>query len=278
MIMEDEILLQNLLKKKLEKNGYEVTTADDGKEGMDALISGYLPDLILLDIIMPKKNGFEVLQELKENEKLSAIPIIIISNSGQPVEIKKIKEFGVVDYLVKADFNPEDVLQKVGKFFNPDQDLEEKETAQENSEEEEEIQVEKQPTVDSETNSVGIKVILAEDDDFLRDICETKLKKEGFDVTVACNGAEALEKIMQGNPDIILLDVIMPEKDGFEVLKTIKEIPEKANIPVIMLTNLGQASEIEKGFSLGATDYIIKAHFTVGEIIDKVKDILAKKK
>ncbi len=271
VIMEDEEILKNLLKKKLEISGYEVLAADNGKEGMDLLEGGYIPDLILLDIIMPIKDGFEVLENLRDNKKLSSIPVIIISNSGQPVEIKKVKEFGVIDYLIKADFDPEDVLRKVGNFFDNHQKIVEKKSGTTIEEEEEEVETEA-------TNGNGLKIVLAEDDDFLRDICETKLKKEGFSVSAACNGVEALAKIKEETPNIILLDIIMPEMDGFEVLKKIKEIPEKASIPVIMLTNLGQASEIEKGFALGAEDYIIKAHFTVGEIIEKVREIIEKKK
>lgn len=276
VIMEDEEILQRLLKRKLEIHGYEVLTANNGEEGINILKDGYIPDLILLDIVMPIKDGFEVLANLRDDKKFSSIPVIIISNSGEPVEIKKVKKFGIVDYLVKADFDPEEVLQKVQNFFANNQKL--VNTKLENTskeEEEEEIKTE----TDTEINSnQGVRIVLAEDDDFLRDICETKLKKEGFIVNAACDGAEALAMIEKGDPEIILLDIIMPKMDGFEVLKRIKKIPEKASVPVIMLTNLGQTSEIEKGFALGAEDYIIKAHFTVGEIIDKVREILEEKR
>ena len=277
VLMEDEALLRNLLKRKLEMNGYEILTANNGEEGINILKDGYIPDLILLDIVMPIKDGFEVLANLRDDEKLSSIPVIIISNSGQPVEIEKVKKFGIIDYLVKTDFDPEEVLQKVSNFFGKNQTIvnDKSENISKEEEEEEEIKA----TTNAKINSKqGTRIILAEDDDFLRDICETKLKKEGFVVSAACDGAEALALIEKENPEIILLDVIMPKMDGFEVLKSIKKIPEKASIPVIMLTNLGQTSEIEKGFALGAEDYIIKAHFTVGEIIEKVREILEKKK
>lgn len=126
-------------------------------------------------------------------------------------------------------------------------------------------------------SSNGIKILLVEDDEFLRNICKMKLEKEGFNVSVAVTGGEALKKITEDNPQAVLLDVIIPEIDGFEVLKRVKKDPSKSSIPVIMLTNLGQADEIEKGLNLGAEDYIIKAHFTIGEIIERVKDILKKK-
>ena len=277
VLMEDEALLRNLLKRKLEMNGYEILTANNGEEGINILKDGYIPDLILLDIVMPIKDGFEVLANLRDDEKLSSIPVIIISNSGQPVEIEKVKKFGIIDYLVKTDFDPEEVLQKVSNFFGKNQTIvnDKSENISKEKEEEEEIKA----TTNAKINSKqGTRIILAEDDDFLREICETKLKKEGFVVSAACDGAEALALIEKENPEIILLDVIMPKMDGFEVLKSIKKIPEKASIPVIMLTNLGQTSEIEKGFALGAEDYIIKAHFTVGEIIEKVREILEKKK
>ncbi|MCK5332385.1 response regulator [Candidatus Parcubacteria bacterium] len=277
IIMEDEEILQSLLKKKLEANGYEILVANNGEEGINLIKDGFMPDLILLDIVMPIKDGFEVLHDLRANDKFSSIPVIIISNSGEPVEIERIKKFDIVDYLIKADFDPTEVLEKVSNFFNNTQKIAKREPVIEKNDKTEIEEEEEEISVD-ENKKGGLKVILAEDDDFLRDICETKFKKEGFDVSSACDGVEALAKIKEEDPEIILLDIIMPKMDGFEVLKKIKEIPEKASIPVIMLTNLGQTSEIEKGFALGAEDYIIKAHFTVGEIIEKVREIVEKKK
>ncbi len=118
------------------------------------------------------------------------------------------------------------------------------------------------------------KILVVEDDKFLRELISRKLSDEGFDITQAVDGEDGIEKIKQVKPDLVLLDLILPSIDGFEVLSRIKEDPSVASIPVIILSNLGQKEEIEKGLSLGAVDFLIKAHFTPGEIIDKIKTLL----
>ena len=128
------------------------------------------------------------------------------------------------------------------------------------------------------SKEIGIRVLLVEDDDFLRDICEIKLRKEGFDVTTSADGLDAFEKIKDIKPQLVLLDVILPGMDGFDILKQTKENIETALIPIIMLTNLGQDDEVRKGLDMGAEDYIIKAHFTVDEIVEKVRSIIKKNK
>lgn len=279
LIMEDEKLLQDLLKKKLKKEGYDVFAVDDGEEGLK-VIGNYMPDLLLLDIMMPKVDGFEVLEKIKKDKILSSIPVIIISNSGQIVEIKRAISLGIVDYIVKVEFDPAEVIEKVKKFFANPKHAQTKENfnvADVERKEEEEEDVVGEKAVKKKENKTGARVLLVEDDDFLRKICKTKLEREGLNVSVAVNGKEALEKIMETDPQVVLLDIILPIMDGFEVLKRAKEDSSKSSIPIIMLTNLGQESEIKKGFKLGAEDYIVKAHFTAGEIVEKVKEILKKK-
>lgn len=117
-------------------------------------------------------------------------------------------------------------------------------------------------------------ILIVEDDKFLRDLMNQKLLREGFNTEEAVDGEQGVQKIKETNPDLVLLDLILPGMDGFEVLAKIKEDPALASIPVIVLSNLGQKDDIEKGLQLGAKDYLIKAHFTPGEVIEKIKNIL----
>jgi two-component system alkaline phosphatase synthesis response regulator PhoP len=114
LIIEDEKILSDLLEKKLKEEGYEVSLTPNGEAGLSILRKEKF-DLILLDIIMPKKGGFEVLEEMQKDAKLKSIPVIIISNSGQPVEISRALELGVKDYLIKTQFDPQKVVEKVKK-------------------------------------------------------------------------------------------------------------------------------------------------------------------
>ncbi|MBU4078267.1 response regulator [Patescibacteria group bacterium] len=114
LIVEDEELLLNLLKKKLEELNYKVLIAKDGITGLKAIQENEL-DLILLDVVMPKMGGFELLEKMGEDETIKKVPVIIISNSGQPVEIEKAKKLGVSDWLIKTEFDPQEVVDKVIK-------------------------------------------------------------------------------------------------------------------------------------------------------------------
>jgi DNA-binding response OmpR family regulator len=117
-------------------------------------------------------------------------------------------------------------------------------------------------------------ILIVEDDKFLRELISQKLVKEGYNISQAIDGEEGLKKIKEEKPDLVLLDLILPGIDGFEVLARIKEEQEVVKIPVIVLSNLGQKEDVEKGLQLGAVDYLVKAHFTPGEIIEKIKRIL----
>jgi DNA-binding response OmpR family regulator len=115
------------------------------------------------------------------------------------------------------------------------------------------------------------KILIIEDDVFLNELMAKKLIEEGFDVIKATNGEEGIDFAKKEKPDLILLDLILPGMDGFEILEKMKEEPETSSIPVIILSNLGQREDIERGFDLGADDYLIKAHFTPDEIIERVR-------
>jgi len=123
---------------------------------------------------------------------------------------------------------------------------------------------------------IMFKILLVEDDPFLSEMYTTKLTADGFEVELASDGKEALKKISATKPDLVLLDIVLPKMDGFEVLETMKKDPAMSQIIVIALTNLGQKEEVEKGLALGADDYIIKAHYTPSEVVNKVKQILTK--
>jgi CheY-like chemotaxis protein len=117
LLVEDEEIMVELLQKKLLQSGYEVIVTRNGIEGLDAM-KREKPDLVLLDIIMPKMTGFDVLERKNEDKDIADIPVIIISNSGQPVEIDKAKRMGVEDWLIKTEFDPQEVLEKVKKQIN----------------------------------------------------------------------------------------------------------------------------------------------------------------
>jgi len=114
LIVEDEEIMINLLQRKLAKEGFEILIARDGEEGLKAMREKP-PDIVLLDIIMPKMGGFEVMEEMQKDKELKKIPVIVISNSGQPVELDRAQRLGAKDWLIKTEFDPQEVIDKVIK-------------------------------------------------------------------------------------------------------------------------------------------------------------------
>lgn len=117
------------------------------------------------------------------------------------------------------------------------------------------------------------KILIADDEPYILRSLSFVLKKEGFDVEIACNGEEALGKAQQFNPKILFLDVMMPIKDGYKVCKKLKSNPKTKDIYIIMLTAKGQIIDKEKGLTIGADEYITKP-FPPREIVNKVKKIM----
>ncbi len=120
-------------------------------------------------------------------------------------------------------------------------------------------------------------VLIVEDDVFLADMYSTKFSASGYEAKVAQDGKQCLDMLKEGfKPDIMLLDVVMPKMDGIELLAAIKSDANLERIPVVLLTNLGQESDIARGMEVGALDYLVKAHFTPSEVVKKVEEILEK--
>ncbi len=117
------------------------------------------------------------------------------------------------------------------------------------------------------------KILIVEDDDFLRSLAVTKLQKEGFTVLTSANGEEGLESAKLNKPDVVLLDLLLPGIDGFEVLERIRKDSEIGKTRVIIFSNLGEEEDIKRGKGLGANDYLVKASFTLDELVDKIKGI-----
>ncbi|MBI4215609.1 MAG: response regulator [Parcubacteria group bacterium] len=120
------------------------------------------------------------------------------------------------------------------------------------------------------------KILVAEDDRFLSKIYYTKLSTEGYDVSVASDGEEAVRKTESELPELILLDMVMPKKNGFEVLQDIKANEKTKDIPVIILSNLGQEEDVKRGLGLGANDYLVKTNLSIQEVVSKIKDFFVK--
>jgi DNA-binding response OmpR family regulator len=123
-------------------------------------------------------------------------------------------------------------------------------------------------------NAKKHQILLIEDEEMLANMYETKFQNEGYIIKKALDGESGLRMTLEDKPDLILLDIIMPKLDGFSVLKCLKDNPQTKNIPVILLSNLGQEEDIKKGKEMGADGYLVKANLTPAEVVNKVREYL----
>lgn len=257
LVIEDEKVLGEILVEKLREEGYAAELSEDGRAGFDRLTS-WKPHLLLLDILLPNMNGYEILEGMKKDATLSKIPVVVISNSGQPVEIDRVLSLGAKDYLIKADFSPEQVLEKVHKYLP-------------------EAPTPASSSAPAPAARTGSSILIVEDDPFLQELLNKKFTEEGFAVSLAQDGDGAVKKADEVRPDVILLDVVMPQSDGFEALETLRKDRSFDATPIVIFSNLSQEKDFERAKQLGATEFIIKSNVTLSEAVVRIKQILTQK-
>lgn len=255
VLVEDERVILELLRAKLQSAGMIVYTAEDGISGL-SLIKEMKPDLVLLDMLLPGMNGLHILERMKTDGLLPAIPVLIISNSGQPVEIARAMELGARDYLIKVNFDPHEVLDRAKAILDAVSPPHQKEPSA----------------------ARGKNILIVEDDILLVDLLEYKFAASGYRVERAFDADAARLLLAKNSFDIILLDLVLPGVDGFSFLAELKRDERLKNIPVVIISNLGQQEEIAKGMHLGAADYIIKANISPAEIVQKVGTLITREK
>lgn len=253
LIIEDELNHLRAMKEKLESAGFEVITAEDGDEGLVQAKTGN-PDIILLDIILPHKDGFQVLEDLRAAE--SHIPVVVVSNSGQPVEIDRARELGAVDYLVKAEFNPSDVVEKVKEVLPASA-------------------VNTASPVARVVDDKDTRVLIVDDDRFLREMLKKKLEGNNFLVEEAITVESALACLSANPPQLVVLDLVLPGTGGgFEILRRMREDKRLSSTPVVIMTNINQQEDMERAKLFGVKEYLLKTRYTPDEIVARIKEIL----
>lgn len=264
LIIEDEQYLSEMYKMKFESEGYKVVTANNGLVGLEKA-QQEMPDVILLDLVMPKMDGYQVLEKLKADEKTKDIKVIVLSNLGQNDEVKKGMKEGASGYLIKASLTPTQVESYVSNMLNSASG---KKTVDSSDEKKEE------PSNLKEKN--GIKVLLIEDEEAIIEMYKLRLTQEGYEVETARNGAWGLKQAKEKEFDIILMDIVMPAMNGYEMLKQLKTDSKNHSVPIIVLSNSAQDRDIEKTLKCGASCYLLKASTTPTKLIKEVEKILKK--
>ena len=264
LIVEDEEFLSDMYKIKFMQAGYVTIVAPDGQEGFE-LATKEQPDLILLDLVMPKLNGFEVLEKLRQQASTRNIKVFILSNLGQSDEINHGLKAGADGYFIKANLTPGQLLEKVNAIFNNF-------PAARGDKNKPIIQAE-----DTEQKLIEkklAKILLIEDEEAIIGMYKLRFQKSGFEIEVARNGAWGLKLARQKKFDVILLDMMMPALNGYEAIKSLKADQTTKDVPIIILSNSAQDNDIKEDKKLGAAVCLLKSMITPAKLVKEVEKIL----
>jgi adenylate cyclase len=233
LIIDDDATARELLADQLEAEGFSVVTASGGLEGLK-LAKQLRPSVITLDVIMPDLDGWSVLAAFRQDSELAHIPIIMVTILDQQ---RRAVALGAAGYLTKP-IDREQLHRLVHRFRAP-----------------------AQPT----------QVLLVEDDAFQRERMREWLESQQWIVQEAANGREALDRLQQGKPDLILLDLMMPEMDGFQVVATLQKEAPWRDIPVIVITALDLDAKARERLNCGVQSVLVKETFRPGDLVDRIR-------
>lgn len=274
VLIEHDATLRDMVARKMESVGYRVETVSNGVVAIEK-IRAEKPVLVVADLLTPRKSAIEILEEFSPDPDLKDIPFVVIASANQSGEIARAKELGVREFLIKEIFNPEEIIEKVNRALNGAYQVPAPETTHGG----EGRTDSNTPPPSKEQSSVnrgseGAFVLVVEDDKFLRELLVRKLLAEKFLVENAIDAEATFAILKERKPNIILLDLILPGVSGFDILARLKADQNTADIPVIILSNLGQKEDIDRAKSLGAQDFMVKANFTLDEIVEKVHTVV----
>lgn len=242
LIVDDNELNRDLLRRNLESEGYQVVIARNGAEAMElARVERF--DLVLLDLMMPEMDGFTVLEKLKANPILRDVSVIVVSALNEPEHVGRCVKLGAADYIVKP-INVSLVKARVWRHLA-------------------QVSLHHKGIDPSKTRdqSQGARILVVDDQALNRDLLVVRLKKMGYGVKSAESAATALNALGSEDIDLMLLDLMMPEVDGFQLLEQLRAHPRYAKLPVIILSAEDTSDAMVRGLSLGAQDYVVKPYY-----------------
>ncbi len=263
LIVEDDPMISEIYKKKFSREGHEVLTAVSGEQVLN-LAKREKIDIILLDLIMPKMDGFEVIKNLRSGSYDPKIKIIVFSNMSQSEDREKALELGADGFILKSQYNPSELVAEVVRLSN-------QYVEQEKNEKRENGEGEKK-----ENPNQKKRILMIEDEDIFIEMFGKKLEQEGLDVTFAKNGAWGIKEALRDEFDLFLIDMVMPAMTGEEMVSRIKLKEKTKKKPIIMLSASVEKEAEKKVRDLGVNDFFVKTQITPTELAKKVLTLLSK--
>lgn len=253
VIIEGNQAVGEQLASMLKEDGYtSVYHFKTGAEGIQGIYD-LLPHLIVLDIVLPDMDGYQVLGRKQSEPLLAKIPVFLLSMHGVAINMRNIPEGSVTEVIISLNAKNADILQKINDYFGYGVS---------------EIAESNKPT------SSKKKILWIEDDKLIGNILEKKLISTGFDLTHVRDGEGALEAVKTLVPDIIIIDLILPGMNGFDILEALNKFDSIKGVPRMVLSNLSKVADIDKAKSLGAIKYLVKASTSLDQVIKEILEIL----
>lgn len=235
-IIDDDHDILRLLKMYLEDEGFQVVTSENGTEGLQ-LARTLKPDAIILDVLLPDQDGFNLLETLKKDPQTASMPVLILSIIKDRL---KGMTLGAADYLVKPVGHTllKATLQKIlGKKGRPK------------------------------------TILIVDDEEDTLQLLRQRLQEEGFETIEANNGKDAIEKASSSSPDLILLDIMMPEVTGWDVMEQLQQTQATSAIPVVVLTAAKSESDMQRGYRMGIKNYLTKP-YEIKNLVSEIKKVV----
>ncbi|MFN3751225.1 MAG: response regulator [Thiobacillus sp.] len=240
LLVDDRHELRLLLGRRLELAGYLVTLAVHGRHALQLLELERF-DLVLLDLDMPEMDGLAVLRAIKSSATLNQTPVVMITATNSRESVVECLNLGAADYLIKP-VSPLELTRRVHRCL-------------------EARGARVEPTVRL-GDVAGARILIVDDEPLNLKLLDRRLAQMGYRAVSAAGGPQALELLDHGQFDAVLLDIQMPEMDGFEVLRTIRAKPACRDMPVLMLSADGSEETVDRCYRDGADDYLVKPYHT----------------
>lgn len=272
LVVEDSKTARKVVSLVLGRKGYNIIEATSGTEAILA-IEGVTPDLVLLDVMLPDMTGYEVLSTIRKNRELSDVPVVMLTGKCGAADRQKGMVSGSNEYLTKP-FNPAKLLSVLGKYLEPS--VEKVNVPQPNYVTKRESpvpQVRLVPVVKPKMavpavsqslvekpkkNGTDKSILVVEDSPTSRKVITMVLSRKGYVVNEAATGGEAISKVQEELPQLILLDAMLPDMSGYDILAQFKQDQRLKDIPIVMLTAKDSPVDREKGMRGGSAAYLTK--------------------
>ncbi|HUD09030.1 MAG TPA: response regulator [Candidatus Saccharimonadales bacterium] len=271
IVVEDDPMLGEIYVKKFTEAGFEMKLVTSGK-AVESEVANYQPEIVLLDIVLPDMDGYEILEALSKNNLTRSVPTYVFSNLSAKEDIERATSLGAKGFITKSSFTPSQLVEEVKKILGSQG----AETAAAPAPAETPTSSGAEKVISNQQESNGNKILIIEDEDIFIEMFGDKLKQEGFEVVSAKNGKWGLKEAENGGFSCILLDMMMPAMNGYEAVQELRANEKTKETPIIILSNSALDSEVQQALALGANEYYIKTQVTPGEVADRVKELIKK--